>query len=603
MMADEINPLLQDSGAQVQVPQYDESNPLLVEQPVSVAPQREPKRPLDWSEVPMEAVKNIPSSGWELAKGMAHPFLHPIETAGTIKDIAVGLGSKAAGAIGVPQEAAAKAQSEAVVDALGRYYAQRYGTMEGFKEAVAKDPVGLLADASVAFTGGGSLAARAPGVIGKAGEAAALAGKAINPVAVAGKAAAPIVEGAAKATAYPLAVTTGAPVETLQTAIKAGKEGSVPFMEQITGRADPSVIVDAAHDAVNQLAAKRRSDYLNSMEGMKANQTQLSYDKINQAIANAYKDVTHGSITHKPEAKDMLDKIYTAVLDWQTTPNSSGVNYHNLEGVDKLKQLVGEIRSSAQPGSSAEAMGTKIYNAIKNTLTQHDPNYQRAMGSYGEASDTLNQMKKTLSINNQASIDTTLRKLLLGQKQVDGQKASLLKQLNEVNPELSNMIAGHILHPGLPIGFRGGIGAALAGAGAIGANAGMAGNVPAIVAHAAMQAAASSPRIVGEAAYKVGQAVAPGTTGATVPLLALSGIQKKPEDAQVPAVVQQADRARPYFPGPDEIKRKGRATGGAVNLTALAKSARKHVTLDTKPLLGEHDETVARALEIAGKHI
>lgn len=49
--------------------------------------------------------------------------------------------------------------------------------------------------------------------------------------------------------------------------------------------------------------------------------------------------------------------------------------------------------------------------------------------------------------------------------------------------------------------------------------------------------------------------------------------------------------------------RMGRATGGAVNLTALAKSARKHVTLDTKPLLGEHDETVARALEIAGKHI
>lgn len=49
--------------------------------------------------------------------------------------------------------------------------------------------------------------------------------------------------------------------------------------------------------------------------------------------------------------------------------------------------------------------------------------------------------------------------------------------------------------------------------------------------------------------------------------------------------------------------RMGRATGGAVNLTALAKSARRHVTLDTKPLLGEHDETVARALEVAGKHI
>jgi len=55
------------------------------------------------------------------------------------------------------------------------------------------------------------------------------------------------------------------------------------------------------------------------------------------------------------------------------------------------------------------------------------------------------------------------------------------------------------------------------------------------------------------------------------------------------------------IPGPGN--RPGRATGGAVNLHALAKAAKKHVTTSTESLLNEHDDTVAKALEIANKHI
>ena len=49
--------------------------------------------------------------------------------------------------------------------------------------------------------------------------------------------------------------------------------------------------------------------------------------------------------------------------------------------------------------------------------------------------------------------------------------------------------------------------------------------------------------------------------------------------------------------------REGRATGGAVNLMALSKAAKKKVTQVTEPLLNESDDTVAHALEVAGKHI
>lgn len=49
--------------------------------------------------------------------------------------------------------------------------------------------------------------------------------------------------------------------------------------------------------------------------------------------------------------------------------------------------------------------------------------------------------------------------------------------------------------------------------------------------------------------------------------------------------------------------RAGRATGGAVNLMALANAAKKHVTKVTEPLLNESDDTVAHALAVAGKNI
>ena len=52
-----------------------------------------------------------------------------------------------------------------------------------------------------------------------------------------------------------------------------------------------------------------------------------------------------------------------------------------------------------------------------------------------------------------------------------------------------------------------------------------------------------------------------------------------------------------------EQPREGRATGGAVNLMALSKAAKKHVTRSTEDLLNESDDTVARALEVANKHI
>lgn len=597
-MDDHVNPLLTGDTQAVAPAATTDENPLILSSREEAPPA---KKALEWSDVPGEAVKNIWPSTKAFAAGMVQPILHPVETLGAVKDIGSGLLSKAGGALGVQQDPADKAKTEATVNALGHYYGQRYGTMEGFKEALATDPVGLLADASMILSGGGSLAARAPGAIGRAGEAAVAAGRAANPINIALKAAAPVVSAGAKAAAYPLAVTTGAPAATLAEAVGAGRVGSRPFLEQMRGTSEPSAIVDAAQSAMSKLAARRRDDYLASKAGWSASQSQLDYTPINQAIASAYGDVMHGQNVYKPQAKAMLDAISHEVMNWQTTPNSPGVNYHNVEGFDKLKQLIGDIRSSAPPGSPAEAMGTRVYNAIRKAIADQDSTYMKAMGEYSDASDMLKQLKSTLSINPRASVDTTLRKLLLAQKQVDGQKGTLLKELSAIDPEISRMIAGHILHSPLPIGFRGGIGAALTGgAGLLGGTAGLA-NPVGTAAHAV----ASSPRAVGETLYHAGKVAKPGAS-VSAAALAPTLLDKRGEAKKPP----ETDNKRPYFPGPGEARpltiRPARKSGGRVSherlvdrLMKACASAKKDEDGSTKGLLDAPDEHIVHALGVA----
>lgn len=73
--------------------------------------------------------------------------------------------------------------------------------------------------------------------------------------------------------------------------------------------------------------------------------------------------------------------------------------------------------------------------------------------------------------------------------------------------------------------------------------------------------------------------------------------------ANLNAAYQSIQQSAPEGEEQPEAPRQGRATGGAVNLMALSKAAKRHVTQSTEGLLNESDDTVAHALEIANKHI
>jgi hypothetical protein len=102
--------------------------------------------PMSWSDVGSQAIQNAPAS----AKTFAAPYLHALESpAGAWWDSVKNVSQLGAGLM---QKGAEKAGIdlgtgyEKYADAVGKFYADRYGSIEGVKRAIASDPVGVLGD-------------------------------------------------------------------------------------------------------------------------------------------------------------------------------------------------------------------------------------------------------------------------------------------------------------------------------------------------------------------------------------------------------------------------------------------------------------------------
>lgn len=142
-------------------------------------------KPMSWKSVMSQAVSNTPKSAAQFVEDLVSPFLHPIDTAKAVGNLAVGMKDKF-----VP----GTQESEQIVDDLIEVFKERYGGIENLKTTLAEDPVGITADiASVLVPGGvavkGAGTAAKVGKIAKVGEAVSRIGKAIEPVSAVAKAA------------------------------------------------------------------------------------------------------------------------------------------------------------------------------------------------------------------------------------------------------------------------------------------------------------------------------------------------------------------------------------------------------------------------------
>ena len=122
---------------------------------------------IPWSEVPMEAIKNIPQSGMALGKGLYDAATSPIETGKAIGGILRGGMQKALPdqvtewAISSGLSPDSRPQAEQAWEAIKG----RYGSEDALKQTISSDPVGVAADISTILTGAGGLA-KGAGLVG-----------------------------------------------------------------------------------------------------------------------------------------------------------------------------------------------------------------------------------------------------------------------------------------------------------------------------------------------------------------------------------------------------------------------------------------------------
>lgn len=140
----------------------------------------------NWSDVPGQALQNVGPSLAKFYGGIVQAVTSPVQTAKAIPQLIGGAAysmlpqSTQDWLISVAHDPEKVKQSIAMAKAVGGEYAHRYGSIEGFKEALATDPVGVAADFSTLLSGGATATAKIAPIASKAMTTAA---KVTNPLA------------------------------------------------------------------------------------------------------------------------------------------------------------------------------------------------------------------------------------------------------------------------------------------------------------------------------------------------------------------------------------------------------------------------------------
>lgn len=298
-----------------------------------------------------------------------------------------------------------------------------------------------------------------------------------------------------------LGATTGVGDEAIGQAYQAGKSGgerSKAFAQALRGESSMDDVLTAAKQNLQKMGAQKQGAYREGMAGIKSDKSVLDLSGIRKAADDAMGMATYkGQVKNEPAAK-AIQQIKDEVKNWASLDPAE---YHTPEGLDALKQKIGGIIEGVPfEQKTARAAAEKVYNAVKGEISKQAPTYSNVMKDYSQASETIGEIEKALSLGKKASADIGMRKLQsLMRNNVNtsyGYRTNLAKQLEEAGgQELMPSLAGQALNEWAPRGIQ----KAAAGTGGLGLA--LTGNVPA----AAGMAALSSPRLVGEASYGAGK--------------------------------------------------------------------------------------------------
>lgn len=391
-------------------------------------------------------------------------------------------------------------RSQTAANVVGQELVKPYSSAQGFKQTLQEDPFRILGDVSM-LAGGAGAGLKAGSIGAKTAQAGNILTKAsdvLNPVSQAIAATKAVGKGAEAIGKGYLAAKSGVGMEPINQAIKAGAEGNQTFLENMRDKVPSLQVLDDAKANLAQMNADKMKEYRSGMVNIKNDKTVLDFTGIDNALKNAESMAYYKGKVKDPTAADVLQNMKAEVENWK---NSNPADYHTPEAMDALKQTLWQYFGKlGKEEKTAYAAGKQVYDSVKSEIGKQAPTYAQVMKGYSESSDLINEIERTLSLGDKASADTAMRKLQsLMRNNVNtnyGRRISLAQELSNAGGiDLMPALAGQAMNSLTPRGLQG------------------ASNVPtAYLAYGAGGPAlavadvlSSSPRVVGETAYKYGQ--------------------------------------------------------------------------------------------------
>ena len=417
------------------------------------------KQDLGVGEMAMQAVGNIPSSAVQFGKDMVYPITNPLDTMEAFRDLATGLASKVFGA---------DLKSEKSVDALVKFFADRYGSVDDLKRTIAEDPVGVLADASTILSGGAAAAARVPGKVGQVAPMLEKAATATDPVRLATKVP---VDVAGKAAAALPGLTSGVGSDVVQEAAKAGYRGGEQgelFRDSMRGNRPMTDVLDDVAESIEKMAQRKSAKYEADMRALGREPKVLDFDMIDDALDEAMKVGSFKGVSVYDDVADVQKRVGEVIDEWR---EMSPQTYHTAAGLDALKRRLRDVGMKPEYyGTSKKIVVDNVYNAIKKTIETEFPSYAKTMKDYETAARNLDEIKNTLSQKPNANVETKLKKIQAALRDNVytgyGRRKDIAQNLDQqVGGRIMPQIAGQATQSFTPRGLQGltGSGTGLAG--------------------------------------------------------------------------------------------------------------------------------------------
>lgn len=484
-----------------------------------------PRRSYAATEVPMEAVRNIPSSAKQTAANLYEVVTNPVATLTAIADAGAG-----ALRLSLPKpvveffdrfDANPQATQRAVdtARAMGGYFSDRFGSWDAIKRTVAEDPVGAAGDLSTLLTGGamgartlaGATARVAPGAaapIAQAAGALETAATATNPLSAVTVPAQMGLEQVRRVMPSPLTARQAANAPRDAALVRAREEGYVAppgSIDPVSGR---FVIAErlAGKSLLEQMMSVRNQEQTNrlarravgvpedtpltteSMQAVRQQAAQQGYQPIQQVGAVATDNQYLTDLAGIEQAFSGQAASFPAAVP-QTVRNLVGTHLvQNFDAADALQRIQG-LRNDASAsfrrnepeiGRAQRAIANALEDQIERGITASGaPNAAELLDNFRAArqrmaishsiEDAIREGTGNVSATKLAN-DLQRGRYLTGDLRTISEFASRFPRVSQLPSQIGTPSSGAVLGLDLPRVVGGTLGAI--GGGAVGGMSG-----------------------------------------------------------------------------------------------------------------------------------